>query len=190
MRLRRLMVVGVAGGLVLAGCGVPIDAHPQAISRNRIPYGLLSGPPATPRGPAPGAETASVQVFFVDNGHLRAATRRLRSPLGLPEVLTALLAGPTRPEVAAGLSSALGSRISLQGAAVVAGTAHLELSGTLGQDRLVAVAQLVYTSTEVRGVRAVSLSVDGKPVVVTSANGAAVAGPFTRADFASVGPGG
>lgn len=189
MRARRLATVGVALGLGLAGCGVPIDRHPQAIPSSQIPFGLLAGPTTT--SPAPGAESTA-QLYFVDNGRLQAVTRRLSSPLTLPEALTALLVGPTRAEVAGGLHTALGSHISLGWAVVVGSTAHVNLSGAFrrlaGRQRLLATAQLVYTSTALPGVVGMTLSVNGRPVKVPLLSGKVSGGVLTRSDFTTVAP--
>lgn len=191
---RRGLLAGVALGLLLAGCGVPIQAHPQAIPRNKIPYGLLAGPHHGSRRLAAGAERTAASVYLVENGRLDEVARLLRSPLGLPEALTALLDGPTRAEAAAGIHSALGSHTSLQGAATRGDTAYVDLGDAFaritGHQRLLAVAQLVYTSTAVPGVQDVALSIDGQPAEVPLPGGTVVGALLTRADFSSVAPDG
>ena len=57
-------------------------------------------------------------------------------------------------------------------------------SGSITQDPLATIAQLVCTLTQQRGVGAVRFTVDGVPFDVPIANGSLTEGPVSRDDYA------
>src|SRR5579864_473574 len=104
---RALLVTGV---ISLAGCGVPVDKQPSALSRHGIPFDLLQPNPSTTTATTtPSPVEVPVQIFLIGpTGHLAPVTRDVSgSTPDLPTVLEALVAGPTDAESARGLQSAL-----------------------------------------------------------------------------------
>ena len=193
---RGAALVVVAGALSLAGCGVPVDAHPTALSRQGVPFGLLDPNTPTTSVPvlAPSPVEVPVQIFlFNSTGHLVSAARDL--PVltsNLAAVVGALVVGPTDAEAASGLQSALPALTTVLPGTVIAGeVATVNLGGTFGQlvgtQEIEAVAQVVFTASALPGVTGVAFELSGVPVDVPVANGADVPVAIT-AQFAPYAP--
>jgi Sporulation and spore germination len=185
----RRPVAWLAAGLLclLAGCGVPADPAPRSIPDEEVPFGLLGT--ITTTSTRPPATTRAV-VFLVEGDRLVPVRRRVPAP-GTPDaVLATVAAGPTPAEAAAGLRTALvtGARLS----EVAAGTATVRLDRDFVaadlREQILALAQLVYTVTELPGIRGVQFAFDGQPAEVPTAHGRLKAGAVSRADFAVIGP--
>jgi hypothetical protein len=195
------MVLLRAGGgclvLVLTvACGVPTEGNPVAVSRDRVPYRLLSPTSSAPASPSalPGTVVTEPQVFFVSPSDQLVASPQSMPASGLGTVEAALLerltAGPTDADRALGLDTALGQGVTLSLVRIEAGVASLELTPgdpPPAPERLpLAVAQVVLTVTSVAGVDAVTLLRDGAPVDVPLPGGEQVAGPVKAAQYASL----
>jgi hypothetical protein len=176
------VVVGlVAAALVLAGCGVPVDRQPAALSRAGIPFGLLDpSSPTTTATTAPSPIEVPVRIFLIGpTGRLAAVGRDV--PVSAPDlatVLGALVAGPTDAEAAAGLQSALPAQTTVLGATIGGGIATVNLGGTFGQlvgpPQIQAVAQVVFTASSLPGVTGVTFELSGLAVEIPVASGAQV----------------
>ena len=194
-RRHAITAVVACGVLVaLAGCGVPVDKEPSALSRHAIPFNLLAPTQSTTTlTTAPSPIEVPVQIFLIGpNTHLVSVTRDVSvSPPDLATVLRALLAGPTNTESAAGLQSALTTQTTVLGANIAGGTATVNLGGTFGQlvgpPQIQAVAQVVFTASALPGVTGVTFELSGQPVEVPVASGAQVP-VATTAQFAALAP--
>ncbi|HZA80722.1 MAG TPA: GerMN domain-containing protein [Actinomycetes bacterium] len=180
----------LAAGLLclVAGCGVPADPAPRSIPAEDVPFGLLGTTTTTTR---PTPSTRAV-VYLVDGGRLTPVRREVPAPVTPAAVLAAVAAGPTPAEVATGLRSALVTEATL--AQVTAGTATVRLdrdfvAADIGE-QVLALAQLVYSITELPGIGGVQFTLDGQPAEIPTAQGPSKTGAATRADFAAVGPAG
>lgn len=169
--------------LVVAGCGVGTQSEPVAID---VPVPT----PLVARSPAPvGART--VTVFLIEDDRL-AAVERSAPGNGVDRLLEQLLAGPTPPEARSGIRSAV-APISITLVGIDAGTGTViveaaeEFTATVGVDQLLAVAQVVWTATEVPGVRQVSITSQGRPLEVPTDDGLSDV-PVTREEFETVAP--
>jgi len=188
-------VVALVAVVALAGCGVPVDRSPSALSRKNIPFGLLqpsTGSTTTTSTPPP-VET-SVAVFLLgSSGHLVAVSRAVPgAEPTLPGVLGALVRGPTNTEAAGGLGTAVPAQTVLLGAVAGAGgVATVNLGGTVGQlvgqAQIQAIAQFVFTATAVPGVTSVAFELSGQAVDVPVASGQEVP-VANRAQFAALAP--
>jgi len=169
---------------VIGGCGVPVDRGPTALSRSGVPFGLLA-PSSSPTTSTTGASPAEVpiEIFLVDpSGHLVAVSREVPAAQdSLAVVLGALVDGPTAAETAAGLQSAVHPQTSVMGASIAsAGLVTVNLAGTfgqlVGQAQIEAVAQIVYTASNLSGVNmtGIAFQLAGQPIEVPVANGAQV----------------
>ncbi|HEY5026652.1 MAG TPA: GerMN domain-containing protein [Acidimicrobiales bacterium] len=196
-RLRRGAITVVMACALITGvsaCGVPVDTQPSALSRHGIPFDLLAPTQSTTTTTTAASPIAvPVQIFLIGpTGHLVAATRTVTvSPPDLATVLRALVAGPTDPESAAGLQSALTSQTTVLGANIAGGTATVNLGGTFGQivgpPEIQAVAQVVFTVSALPGVTGVTFELTGQAVEVPVASGALVP-VATTAEFAALAP--
>lgn len=186
----RRRVAWLAAGLLclLAGCGVPSDPSPRSIPAKEVPFGLL-GTTTTTSSTRPAPTTRAV-VYLVDRDRLAPVRREVPAPTTPAAVLAALAAGPTPPEAAGGLRSALVTGAAL--AQVSAGTATVRLDREFVaadvREQVLALAQLVYTITELPGIGGVRFTLDDRPAEVPTAQGPSKTGAATRADFAAIGP--
>jgi hypothetical protein len=188
------LVVALVACAGLAGCGVPIDTQPTALSKSGIPFGLLAPTsPVTTPTTAPSPVEVPVQIYLVSpTGHLVPAARDV--PVSAPDlasVLGALVLGPTDAEAAAGLQSALSAQTTILGATIASGVATVNMGGAFGQlvgpPQIEAVAQIVFTASGLPGVSGVTFELSGVPVEVPVAGGAQV--PLaTTAQFAPLAP--
>ena len=172
---------------LVTGCGVPADPAPRNIPIEEVPFGLL-GTTTTSR-PVP---TARATVFLVKDDRLVPIRREVPAPLAPTAVLAAVVAGPTSQEAASGVRSALVTGVMV--VQVAGGTATVRLDGDFVaadiREQILALAQLVYTITELAGIGGVLFTFDGQPAEVPTAQGSLKVGVATRADFAAVGPAG
>jgi spore germination protein GerM len=181
-----LLIAGLAG----AGCGVPVQSRPVSLSASQLPAGVTKGSTTTTlRGST--VPVSLVQVYFVAGDRLVARSRLVPSPGSLPEALADLLAGPTPGESASGIRTSIDPATELISQRVVRNRIILNLSstfaGTGGPDQILAVAQFVYTATDIEtGVDQVSFELGDSPVAVPTADGTLVAGPVARTDYAAL----
>ncbi len=183
-RTRRSVTALVAAGAVvvgLAGCGVPIDNQPAALSRHGVPFDLLAPTQSTTTiTSVPSPIAIPVRIYLIGpTGHVAPVSRTVSvSPPDLLTVLRTLVAGPTDAETAAGLQSAVTSQTTVLGANIAGGTATVNLGGTFGQivgpPEIQAVAQVVFTASALPGVTGVTFELTGQPVEVPVGSGALV----------------
>lgn len=188
-RLRhRIAVAAATASLLASACGVADQRSPVGISGVNLP-----SPPSTVAGSAsePGRR---VRVYFVANSDTLIPVVR-SDPVGdVSAAVRELLAGPTRKEVAAGISSAVPSGTKLLSAQLAAGTATLDFTNPLtsltGHEELLAFAEIVTTADGSPGVDQVVIDVAGQPVNAPEPNGTLAQGPVSAADYANLISGG
>lgn len=173
----------VSGALLLLfGCGVAPEDRPEPLT--------VSAPPAAEPSGQPQPQGLEVTVYFVRGADLAPVVR----PTTGPDAAAAreqLAAGPSRPEVLSGLRTALPP----QSIAVVEGQPEgptavavtRDFTGVTGGNQLLAVAQVVWTLTELPGTTQVQFLVDGEPVEVPTDEGLTDE-PVDRSDYLSVAP--
>jgi spore germination protein GerM len=173
---------------VLSGCAIQPDNAPRDI-------------PADERGQldpvAPGAAEATGQsriYLLADDGsggdrELRTVLRDVEPP-DADAVLAALIAGPNQGELDAGMTTALPLESTLHSARVVAGTLNVDISGELlelpGSALRFAVAQIVFTGSELDGVRTVRIRVDGQIRAWPDGQGELQTAPLTVYDYPGI----
>ena len=192
MTARRLTVVLVALGVLLAGCGIPANGSPHAVPRADVPFKLLDPSPPSSTTNVPPAVAVSETIFLVGpDQHVVPVTRDVALPASLTTILGALLDGPTQAESAAGLQSFLSASSSQVSVSVSAGVATVDFRANPFQlvlDQTLAVAQVVYTATAQAGVSSVLIEIKGQPVEVPTAAGVQVGRPVTRLDYLAQAP--
>ncbi|MCF6744748.1 hypothetical protein E9529_10735 [Blastococcus sp. KM273128] len=180
----RALAVALCLLAVLTGCGVDPQPQPQP---ERIAV-----PTATPGTSTPRADDAGpgVVVYLVRGAQLEAVARATRA--ATPEsVVTLLATGPTRAEVVGGLRTAVApqSIVADEGlpGGITAVSVTREFAGITGGNQLLAVAQVVWTLTELPGTTRVRFLIDGTPLEVPTDDGLSD-GPVGRDQFLSVAP--
>jgi spore germination protein GerM len=132
-------------------------------------------------------------VFFVRKERLVPVKRRIDSAHPVAQAVEALLNGVTDQEAANGLRSAIGSGVSLH-TIPRADDGHVTvdlgdaLTAVGGSEQALAVAQIVYTVTQVDDGRPVQILLDGARVQVARPDGTLTGRPLTRADYEALGP--
>lgn len=167
------------------GCAIQPDNAPRDI-------------PAAERGQLdpvpPGGEAIGQSRIYLVTGdgsggdrELRTVLRDVDPPTDPEAVLTALIAGPNRGEVDSGMTSPLPPSSTLHSARLVASTLNVDLSGEIlelpGSSLRDAVAQIVFTGSELDGVRAVRIRVDGQTRAWPDGRGELQTTPLTKYDY-------
>lgn len=165
---------------MLGACGIPHDREPIL-----MPGGVVA-PALAPSEPGPSAPLTEVPVFLVETEHLVKVVRR--AGLGdLSGVLLRLLAGPKEEEFAAGIRTAISPRTELRTANLDGDTAIVDLTAAFvevgGQEQILAVAQIVLTTTSVPGVGRVRFLLEGQAVEVPRADGTLTSEALRAPDY-------
>ena len=181
-----LIAVAVVAGLV--GCGVPSEDQASTATGPDVPYGLLE--PADVTTPSISERsTRKVTIWLAASNRVVPIVREVELPVTISDVYDALVAGPTASEATLGLRSAIATDV-VGAADIAAGVATVELqpafTAATPRDQLLALAQLVYTATELDAVQVVRFTLDGQPVDVPRGDGSISNGPVTRRDYAAL----
>ena len=178
--MRRAAVV-VASLLLLAACGLRPDSKPDDIPEdNQVD---LSGPSVG--SDASGAE----RIFLVEPGEDRLLRSVQRQASSAPDLMDALLRGPSKNELDEGYSSAIPSTVRLLGARERAPLLYVDVTDELtdlsGQGLLQALAQIVYTGSELPGVDLVQITVNGEVIAWPKADLESSTEPLSIYDYPS-----
>jgi hypothetical protein len=172
----------VAG--LLAGCGIPLDDSPRAMSTGG------AGRTAE-QTPTSGGDTTAY-IYLVKNDRLVDVTRDVPNR-SVQEVLQALFSGPTSAESANGLISQIPTGAVVQKVSVEDGTIRVDLSkemlDVIGSANLQAIAQIVMTLTDIDPASAVEVRVGGQTLKVSTPTRGDVS-QVSECDFLSLLPSG
>lgn len=191
--LRRMWAPLVAAVLLTAACSVPEDSRPRALEYSRLPDDLVAATQAPEPTPL---VTQEVLIYLIDeNNLLSAVARDVASPARPITVLEALFSAPNETESEQALSTALPADVEVVSVDVdqpndlvtVALESEVFEERLEGENRQLAVAQLVFTATETTGTARFSLLLNGNPVPLPTDNGESDV-PVTRGGFQSVDP--
>lgn len=209
LRLRTRLGMPVTRGLVglvlvtsfIAACGIPQDSEPREISRDALPQELVD-PAATQSTLEGDADSRMVTLFLIDASdrevpRLVAVSTEISRPANTGEIprsaVEALLAARpaevARPELVNALSSSIEVRSATLGDDDILDLDLSDLGGSEIAMQRLAIAQLVFTLTEldVPRIDGVRFSVDGDAVAVPVAAGVVPAGTPVRArDYPSL----
>ncbi len=182
----------------IAGCGLSPNDEPQAIDADDVPADLLDPNPPTSTTISDDAMATATVYLIVREGdttRLAPVERVVTDPTRPGPRINALLAPTSAEEQQEGLSSSIPADTVLIDTELRENDRELvvNLSGALfdiqGEELAIAFAQLVWTVTELDGVRQVSFEVDGEAYRAPDDEGIEQPGAVTRADYSSVAPG-
>ena len=166
--------------LLGSACGIQTDSAPRDVpedERTIIVSGVGSGADAS------GAD----RIFLVGPGDdrlLRSVPRETVPGLSLIEIL---LLGPNEDEIASQYSTVIPSRTQLRSSRAQGSFLFVDLSEEIteltGPSLAQAVAQLVYTATELDGIEAVQLTVNDEDVAWPKGDGGTTTGPLRVYDY-------
>lgn len=191
LRAAAVAVLATVFVLVVPGCGIPGDSQPRLLE------GVQVAPVSTPTPtPQPEVQVVTVTVYLLDAASLLAGVSRdVEAPVTPERLMAALVAGPDDEDDAAGRSSAIPQQTELIGARQEGDTLVLDLAeGGLdlggGQELRRAIAQIVYTITEIDGIERVRILVNGtaRPLPLPGGPETNPGDTVTRADYEAFDP--
>jgi len=169
----------------LSACGISSDDGP----RNVPPADQQQLRVATDR--SAGAATGTARIYLLapegagQSQALQAVARDVTE--NASEVIGELLAGPNAEEIVGQFRTALPAGLQLLSATRRGGVLRVDVSKELGElagDALVAaVAQLVFTASELDGVQSVKILIDGADQQLPAGNGELQSVPLTIYDY-------
>lgn len=180
-------------GAFIVGCGVQTQDSPQILDPEQLPERLTEaeiavGSSTTTVVPTP----ETIILYFVSGGRLARASRITTEEVTPTSVVDQLVRGTTPTEAALGLRTAIPSGVEVTEVEVNNGLATVNITGPFAEapanEQVLAVAQLVYTLTELPGISGVLITLGGFPVAVPRADGTLTTSPLTRADYVSLAP--
>jgi spore germination protein GerM len=193
---RRLpvVVVAVAVGLCVAGCGIPTQGSPSSIASSKVPFGLLNHNLPTTTTTLP-KSFVPVTVFYIGpSQQLQPRGRVVASPAPLTAILDSMLAGPTTEETASGLFTAIPNDVTVLSAttsttaqgSIVTVNLNSPFLQITGADTELAVGQVVATIATASGFgTGVIFEIEGQRTSVPIANGSLATGPVYVLEFLS-----
>ena len=176
-----------------AACSVPEDGRPRTVAYSQLPS-VLAAPTSSPQ-PTP-LVTQEVIIYLIDeNNLLSPVVRNVASPARPTAVLEALFSAPNEEESDQALSTALPADVDVVSVSVepsddlvvVALESEVFEERLEGENRQLAVAQLVFTATENTSSTRFSLLLNDNPVPLPTDSGESDV-PVTREDFYSLDP--
>jgi spore germination protein GerM len=189
---RFLLAIALAVA-VLAGCGLPDDETPRDLAADDLPPDLLAPQPAaSPTTPDGAATGQPVKIYLLGRERLRGVQRDVTLGAGPAKVIRRLLEGPTRTERRQGMRTAIPDGTTLLASALRNDVLTIDLSNDIdsvqGEQQQAAIAQLVFTATELLDVESVRFKIDGEQTDVPIDDGSLQARPVTRDDYADLRP--
>lgn len=168
--------------VLVTGCGVTAQDTSEPVT--------TVAPSVSPPGEDEGSSGPRLTVFFVRGSQLAPVQRRI-SAATPAAALDQVTEGPTRTEAAGGIRTALPPEVvgidTLAPPGVVTVSVTRGFTGITGGNQLLAVAQIVWTLTDLPAVDRVRFTVDGVAVEVPTDAGLSAAS-VDRDDFGSVAP--
>jgi spore germination protein GerM len=183
-RFRATALAAVAvGALAAAGCAIQPDSAPRDIPED---LQERESPAAVPAGGAAGGTDRIFLLAPDDSDHLLRTVQR-DTGRDATALLTALISGPNPTEFERGYRSVIPPTLALRSVRVDDGVVHVDVSDALldlsGGDLTDAVAQIVFTASEIPGAASVLIRVDGATREWPDGSGAQHRGPLTTYDF-------
>lgn len=180
VRRQRAGVVSVLALVALTSCGVQPDAAPRDLPE---PERELPLDAATAGSDASGAE----RIYLVAPGEERLLRSVPRQASNRTELIEILFAGPNDDELAEQYSSFIPPTTEVLTARSQGQVLTLNLTGGItelsGANLAQAVAQIVYTASELEGIEAVQLRVDDEELAWPKLNGETTSEPLRIYDY-------
>lgn len=165
---RYSITLALAVTVVVSACGIQTDSAPRDLpedERSLLIAGSSAGPDAS------GAD----RIYLVGPGDDRLLRSVPRDAAPREDLIKILLLGPNDDELDAGYSTFIPPATELLSARSNGQILILDLSSEIseltGQSLSQAIAQIVYTATEIEGIEAVQIRVNDEPVAWPKQNG-------------------
>lgn len=171
-------------GILVMGCGVPIEEQATSVAIDQVPEGLRPTDTTTPEEPV---ASELVDIWLVRDDELVTTRHLIEAPATAQAALTELLAGPTSAEQERSLRSAIPDASVVIDVELLRGVATVDLSPSFSdipaQDQVFAVGQIVLTMTDLRGVGRVRFVVDDAQIAVPLPSGDTSEDTVSREDY-------
>ena len=182
---RRLVLAVVLSAVgSSSGCGVPTQQSAEPIENDRLPIALQER--AVPDATV-GPPLESIAVWLVRDDALSSVVHLVESPVTPGVALRQLELGATQAEQRQGLRSAIPDAGMVGDATVTRGTTTVELAQSFDQipprDQMLAIAQIVLTLTDLRGVGRVQFERSDASLAVPLADGSMTDEPVSADDY-------
>jgi spore germination protein GerM len=188
--VRRALLLVLA--VLVPACGVSAQAEDHELRADDVPYDLLAAPTTTTTTAPPPTTTTlpwRSNVWFVRDSNVVPVPRQLLEQPDVPTLLRQLVAGPRSTDPST-LRTALNSDVRVTAMPPSGGVLALDLDPSFadlpGTEQVFALAQLVYTVTEVPGVGRITFRTAGADLAVPLPDGQLVERSVSRDDFAAL----
>jgi len=198
-RSRALAALTVALLALPASCGLGEDDDPQAINAQNLPPELLDPDLSSETTEPDPANSSPITIYLIepegDSVVLSPVVRAVGDSTRPGDRLGALIdAQPTDDEQAEDLSTSIPADLELLDASewdqanqLLVINLSQELYDIVGREQIYTFAQLVWTATELAGVRDVRFRVEGQDILARDASGAEKA-VVARSDYSALSP--
>lgn len=175
---RRWPALLLAASVLFGACGITIEDEPVTLEGSRLPIDTV------PDEPDDGTDGGSV-VYLVAGDRLQPVRRSKQA--SVLATIDVLLEGPRAAEVEAGLRSAIPAGTTVLAVRREDGITRVDLSesftGIVGEEALLALAQLVFTVSAATSSDGVAFSIEGEPVPVALEDGEVTSDPVRPEDY-------
>lgn len=180
MSRRRRHLAALVAVVALPACGVQPDAAPRDLPEEERELAIDAPPPGSD---ASGAD----RIYLVAPGEERLLRSVPRQASGRQELIEILFAGPNPQELADQYSSFIPPTTQLLGATTQGQMLTVNMTGGItelsGANLAQAVAQIVYTASEIPGIETVQLRVDDEVLAWPKLNGETTSDPLRIYDY-------
>lgn len=188
--IRRLLPLLAVTGL-LVSCGVPTEESADLADASDVPFGLLDRDRDPVTGANPSGRVVEIFVYDEDADTLSPVARRVDDD-SLSAVISQLEQDLSEEETMTDVRSPLAGVDAVASAEIDGGVATIDLAEAFSEirrsDQLIAIAQLVYTSTARPGIGQVNFTLTGARVEVPRGDGSLTTGNVTRQDYPALAP--
>lgn len=176
--IRGLLVVALA--ITVGACGIQTDSAPRDLPEGERELAIAGSSAGTD---ASGAD----RIYLVAPGEERLLRSVPRDAERREDLIEILLLGPNDNEIEAQYSTFIPPTTELLSARSNGQILILDLTNEIaeltGQSLSQAIAQLVYTATEIAGIEAVQLKINGEEVAWPKPNGDTTSDPLRIYDY-------
>ncbi len=182
--MRSGMIAALCSTLAMIGCGVPRDAAPRSLPTAEVPFDLLKQDDS----PSPDVQgTRSMRLYLVRGSRVAVTTRRTVQAPSPAQVVEALILGPVGDEASRGLRTAIPPVTEVRAVSTEGGSITLDLTNEFtsvgSEQQILAIAQIVFSLTEIPDVTSVRLLVAGETVQLPREDGSLTSTPLRRDDY-------
>ena len=177
--MRRAAFAVATSLIILSGCGIRPDERPHDVPEDNQ---------ADFSGPSVGTDASGGErIYLVEPGEDQLLRSVQREASTAQELMQSLITGPSDAELAAEYSTAIPSTLRLLKAREQPPLLFVDVTDDLtdlsGQGLLQAIAQIVYTGSELEGVDRVQITVDGDVIAWPKANLESSSEPLSVYDY-------